>query len=111
MTPPRHLSPESRRLWRHLHLAWSFAAHEEAVLLVGLEAFDRMRQAQAILAASSPVVASRDGPKQHPACLVESRSRADFLASMRQLGFEVPTRKLDRHSAAASNAADLRRVV
>lgn len=111
MMPPRHLTAETRRLWRELHGAWTFAAHEEAVLLVGLEAFDRMRQAQAILAASSPVVDSRDGPKQHPACLVESRSRADFMAAMRQLGFEVPIRKLDRHTAAASNAADLRRVI
>jgi hypothetical protein len=39
--PPRHLSAESRALWRSLHERIEFDDHEEKTLRLALEALDR----------------------------------------------------------------------
>ena len=108
-TAPRHLSPESRRLWRALHASWRFRPDEETVLLVGLEALDLVRRCQAEIDRDGITVAGRDGLKQHPACVTLAAARQAFLTAMRQLGLGEAVGGLDRHSAAAANASALRR--
>jgi hypothetical protein len=44
--PPRHLSAESRRLWRSLHERFEFDDHEEKTLRLALEALGRANQAR-----------------------------------------------------------------
>jgi P27 family predicted phage terminase small subunit len=85
--PLKALSAEAKGLWRKLHKDFNIADAAGLLLLrSGLEAFDRMRQAQAQLARDGLTVADRFGQqKQHPCSLIERDSRAQMLACLRAL--------------------------
>ena len=93
-TPPKTLSVEARRWWRALEKG--YLIEDEAgrlLLMVALEAFDRMRQAQAALTKDGlPVltVTDRFGQiKAHPLCTVERDSRAQMLAALKALNLDI----------------------
>lgn len=87
---PQHLSGESRKLWRSILADYELEQRHEAVLATALEALDRMRQAQALLATEGLTVTDRYGTaKAHPAVVIERDSRTAFLRAMRELGLDL----------------------
>jgi hypothetical protein len=61
----------------------------ETVLLVALEALDRMREAQRAVTADGAYIDGRFGKKAHPALAIERDSRLAFLRSSRELGLDL----------------------
>lgn len=102
---PSDLSPAARKLWAKLHADYLIDdAARLATLHEGLRAYDRAQEAAAILAKGGVVVLDRYGvPKAHPAVDVEYKSRAQFLAAMKQLQFkpdDTPPPKVGRPAKA-----------
>jgi len=88
---PKHLSKEAKRLWERL--LKEYEIEDEAGLLIlatGLEAFDRMREAQMIIKTEGMQVTDRfDQKKAHPLTTVERDSRAAMLASLKALNLDL----------------------
>src|SRR5262245_21772092 len=88
---PAGLSRESGEIWDQL--IREYAISEAAgfhVLRVGLEAHDRMRQAQQAIDKDGPSVKDKFGQlRAHPLLAIERDSRAQFLAAMKQLNFDL----------------------
>ena len=89
--PPRHLSEEAKGWWKRM-LA-EFVIDDEAGLLTlqsTLEAFDRLRESQAVLAEEGITVKDRFGqPKQHPATMIERDARTALLRGLKALNLDV----------------------
>ena len=89
--PPKTLSREAARWWRKLIA--EYAIEDEAgylMLQTSLEAFDKMRKAQAVIADDGLVVIDRFGQKKaHPLTAVERDSRAQMLAALKALNLDV----------------------
>lgn len=90
-SPPKGLSREACRWWRRL--SGEYEIGDDAgrlILATALEAFDRMREAQAILAADGLSIKDRFGQvKAHPICVVERDSRAQMLAALKALNLDI----------------------
>jgi phage terminase small subunit len=91
MGKPKGLSAEARRLCASLTAGYQI--EDEAGLLLlrtGLEAFDRMRQAQAIIAKEGIAPKDRFGqPRQHPATLIERDARNALLKALGALHLDL----------------------
>ena len=89
--PPKGLSREAARWWRKLIA--EYMIEDEVGLLVlatALEAFDRMRQAQAGLATDGLTIEDRfDQMKVHPLTVVERDSHAQMLAALKALNLDI----------------------
>jgi P27 family predicted phage terminase small subunit len=89
-SPPRHLSREAKGWWRRVMEGWELDDPSLLILESALEAFDRMREAQAIIEAEGITVKDRFGqPKQHPATLVERDSKATMLRTLKALALDL----------------------
>ena len=88
---PASLSGEARTLWRRLRDGYSIDDAAGLLLLgTAVEAFDRMRQAQAQLAADGLTIKDRHGTaKSHPCCAVEVQSRTAMLAALKALRLDL----------------------
>lgn len=87
---PGHLSEEAQRWWEKITGEWELEEPALLILESALEAFDRMRQAQAILDAEGIVVTDRFGqPKQHPATMVERDAKATLLRCLKSLNLDI----------------------
>jgi phage terminase small subunit len=95
-TAPGHLSLESRRLWRETTRVYSMEARHRTILMVALEALDRMREAQAAVKADGAYVSGRFGMKSHPGLAVERDSRLAFLRAQRELGLDLESTPASR---------------
>ncbi|WP_224982718.1 phage terminase small subunit P27 family [Geomonas agri] len=88
---PKHLSKEAKAQWKRL--LDEYGIEDEAGLLIlqtGLEAFDRMRQAQAVIAEEGLTVKDRfDQAKAHPLTTVERDARAAMLAALKALNLDL----------------------
>src|SRR5262245_38025829 len=88
---PAGLSRESGEIWERV--VTEYAIKDSAgleVLRVGLEAHDRYRQAQQAIDADGASVKDRWGQtKPHPLLACERDARAQFLAAMKQLNFDL----------------------
>ena len=88
---PEALSVEARSWWKRL--AKEYDISDEAGLLLlqtALEAFDRMRTAQAAIAEDGVTIKDRWGQvKQHPLLAVERDSRAGMLAAIKSLSLDL----------------------
>lgn len=88
---PKSLSREAPRWWRKLIA--EYVIEDEAgrlLLMVALESFDRMREAQIALAKDGLVLTDRFGQmKPHPLNTVERDSRAAMMAALRQLNLDI----------------------
>lgn len=85
------MSEEARGWWDRIQ-AESDITDPPGLLLLqsALEALDRMRQAQAAIAADGLVVRDRFGqPKAHPATVTERDSRAAMLAALKALNLDL----------------------
>lgn len=91
MKAPPKLSREARRLWEHITSEYDIGDTVGRLLLqTALESFDRVRQAQKILARDGLVVKDRFGqPRQHPASLAERDAKLQMLRALHALNLEI----------------------
>lgn len=97
--PPKTLKSEARRLWREVVSEYQIEDSTGLLILqTALEAFDRMRQAQNIIAAEGPTCLDRFGQKKaHPLLTVERDSRSQMLQAFKALNLDIePLRDLGR---------------
>jgi P27 family predicted phage terminase small subunit len=90
-TPPERLSKEARSLWQRLVDEYSIEDAGGLCLLErGLEAFDRMRQAQNLIKKHGAVQKDRFGQlRPNPATVIERDSRAAMLAALKALNLDL----------------------
>lgn len=90
-TAPKHLSKIAQSLWDRLLKEYDI--HDEAGLLIlqtGLEAGDRMREAQDIIKKEGMQVTDRFNQKKaHPLTTVERDSRAAMLSALKALNLDL----------------------
>jgi P27 family predicted phage terminase small subunit len=87
---PGHLSSSAAAWWRRI--ADEFVLDDAALLILTAagEAFDRMRQAQALVEKHGIVSPDRFGQlKTNPAVLVERDSRSAMLAAIKALHLDI----------------------
>lgn len=88
---PKHLSAESKKLWQRLLSEYEIV--DEAGLLIlqtSMEAFDRMREAQAIIKEEGMQIQDRFQQwKAHPLTVVERDSRAAMMAALKALNLDL----------------------
>jgi len=69
---------------------WKGSSAAFAVLVAGLEAHQRAREAREIIDNEGMTVIGRDGqPKAHPLCTVEHDARRAFQMTSRSLGIKL----------------------
>lgn len=86
---PRHLSAEARAIWASVLRDYDLERRHEAVLLTAMEAWDRMREAQAAIRRDGAYVDGRWGLRAHPALAIERDSRTAYLRAQRELGLDM----------------------
>lgn len=88
--PPAHLSRQSKAWWRRVIEDYELAAWQLRTLQAAAEAFDRMAEARARIAADGLTVEDRFGQTRvHPLIAVERDSRTAYMRAMRELALEV----------------------
>jgi phage terminase small subunit len=88
--PARHLSPDSRALWRELLKTYELQPEELHTLRLALEALDRANQARRAIRRHGMTYADRFGaPHARPEVAVERDSRLAYLRLMTSL--DLPT--------------------
>ena len=89
--PPTTLSAEARKWW--IRLSSEYEIVDEAglfLLQAALEAFDRMRQAQKILATDGIMVRDRfEQKKAHPLLTAERDARSQMLHALKELRLDA----------------------
>jgi hypothetical protein len=89
LTTPK-LSLEAQKLLASITAAYDLEDHHQTVLLVALEALDRLRQAQKALEEEGPVYRDRFGaPRKSPWVSIEENARLQFLRGMRELDLDA----------------------
>lgn len=84
------LSREAVKWWNRIVEEWDLDPGALLILENALECFDRMRQAQAIIARDGITTTDRFGQvKQHPATLVERDAKAGLLRALRALNLDI----------------------
>jgi P27 family predicted phage terminase small subunit len=95
--PPAHLSEATKAWWNEVCAEFVLRSHHLKILEVACDAWDRMTQARALLAAEGLAVStSEDGQKLHPAFVAERDSRAAFLKAVRELDLDSEPKPSDR---------------
>lgn len=89
---PETLSPEAARIWTSIVEGWVLGAEALPLLVLGLESWDRYRQAAEILRKDGPVVTNptSGAVRQHPAHAVMRDNLTQIRQCFRQLGLEPP---------------------
>lgn len=89
--PPKTLSAEAKKWWRRF--AEEYEITDEAglfLLQAGLEAFDRMREAQKQLDTDGLTTKDRFGQvRAHPAVQIERDSRAAMVSAIKALNLDI----------------------
>ncbi|MEK7750431.1 MAG: hypothetical protein AAB654_00850 [Acidobacteriota bacterium] len=87
------LSSEATRLYNRVRRQWAIRDEPGlTILLTGMQALDRLRQAQATLAAQGIIRPDRFGQdKPHPAMQVEKEARAGLLLALKALALDLET--------------------
>ncbi len=88
---PAHLSPEAQDHWCRIVSEYQIIdAGGLLILTTAMESFDRMRQAQTIVAEHGAVLVADDGGlKANPAVAIERDSRAAMMAALKQLNLDL----------------------
>jgi P27 family predicted phage terminase small subunit len=86
---PSHLSEPSRRLWDQLVSEWDLQPEELALLVTGLDALDRGRQARRALRQHGLTYESKSGaPVARPEVAIEKQSQRIYAQVLRQLDLD-----------------------
>jgi phage terminase small subunit len=84
--PPRHLSTESRELWRTLTAAYEFDPHELKTLRLALEALDRCNMARRAIRRHGMTFVDRlDNVRVRPEIAIERDAKAQWVKLMAAL--------------------------
>lgn len=88
---PSGLSPEAQRWWRSIVAEYQISDGAGLLLLQSaLEALDRVRAAQAAIAADGLVQSgSKRQPRAHPLLAVERDARSAMLAALKALNLDL----------------------
>jgi phage terminase small subunit len=87
--PPKHLSAESKRIWRSIVADYEIDVAAELILVSTLEARDRREDARGEIAKSGAVFTDRWGqPKVSPWAAVERDATLIMQRGFRLLGFD-----------------------
>jgi phage terminase small subunit len=89
--PPESLSPEAKSWWKKILDCYE-VDDDAGMLLLGtaMESFDRMREAQRILATDGLCPLDRfNKPRQHPATLIERDAKNLMLRALKALNLDV----------------------
>ena len=88
---PQHLSQEAQNWWDRLLIEYEIT--DEAgflILQTSLEAFDRMKSAQDVIAKDGQTIKDRFGQlKAHPLCNVERDARGAMLRALKALNLDI----------------------
>jgi hypothetical protein len=77
---------DAKALRKQLAIEYAATGGEGVRIIdVAVECYSRLREAQTLLANDGLVVPGRDGPKQHPACVIERSARRAYLDALRAL--------------------------
>lgn len=88
---PAHLTEPTRRWWRSVMDTFEVEEHQERLLTLAGEAWDRALEARETIAAQGAYYSDRFGqPRAHPALAVERDSRVAFARLVRELGLDPP---------------------
>lgn len=91
MKSPDHLSPSAAEWWDKL--TGEYALDDEQARLIlqtALEAFDRMRECQAVIANDGPTIRDRFGQvKAHPLLSGERDARAQMMQALKALNLDL----------------------
>lgn len=85
MSPPKHLTDESKRAWRRISREYELTPDAGLLLRAALENWDRAQAARELVNREGMVL----GEKRHPACDVEKQAYGLFQRFMRQLGLDL----------------------
>jgi len=90
---PKHLQAPERRLWKQIIDGYQIQDPAgQKILLAGLEAHQRCRQAREEIDSQKMTVVDRFGQeKPHPLLSTERDSRAAFLNAIKLLNLDLPT--------------------
>ena len=87
---PSHLTREAQKWWRRINEGWTLDDPGLLILESALEAFDRMKQAQAVLKQDGIITQDRFGQdRQHPATKVERSARDSMIRSLKALNLDI----------------------
>jgi len=87
---PEHLSDEAVAIWNELLSEYRFDPGGQAVLLSGLESFDRMREAQKAIEDNGILLENKAGTSvENPACRIERDSRKLYLHALKMLNMDL----------------------
>jgi P27 family predicted phage terminase small subunit len=92
ITPPKHLSPDGRRLFSALQRDYHIADPAGVKILTTLcEASDRTRSCREVIEAEGVTIRDKwNQTKPHPLLAAERDSRAQILQAFKVLGLDVP---------------------
>lgn len=92
-TPPPHLTPESKRLWKAIVHDYEIDQAALMVLAATLEAVDRRAEARAEIAKNGATCIDRFGQlKQSPWTAIERDAACTLMRGFRILGFDQEPR-------------------
>ena len=84
--PPRHLSKESKGIWKEILGEYDLQASEQTILKLALENYDRAQMCRAQIANEGATVLAPSGMlKPHPALQAEKNAISAYLQAMRLL--------------------------
>lgn len=89
--PPKHLTPEAKRVFRELAVEYNIVdAGGLKILTAGVEAWDRARKAMEQIGKEGMTTQDRWGQvKVHPLCSVERDARAAWLQALKLLNLDI----------------------
>lgn len=87
---PAGLSAEAKAIWAQVWREFDLEDSATIVLRLALEAFDRLRECQAVLRCDGLTTTDRFGQQRgHPLLATERDSRGAFLRAWKQLGLDL----------------------
>ena len=89
--PPATLSAAGRKWWQRIQQEYQITSSGGLLVLTAAsEAFDRMKEAQAVISKEGLTVTDRHGQiKVHPCTQIERDSRSQLLAALRALSLDL----------------------
>src|SRR5690242_19455860 len=91
INPPKSLSTDALTMWKQIQTEYQIIDKGGLIILTAAcEAFDRMREARALVESEGLTVADRFGQqKPHPAAIIERDMRTQMLAALKQLNLDL----------------------